>query len=88
MEFRLILDFKDSLFGDEFLNLTSISEVEDKGTLRVIDMSKPTTMREVYERSLLSPVQSPQAFSPSSVNDSLSLSDASVDSVDTDTVIQ
>lgn len=45
-DFRL--QFKDSLFGDEFLTLTSISEVEDKGTLRVIDMSRPTTMREVY----------------------------------------
>lgn len=27
------LQFMDSLFGNEFLNLTSISEVENKGTL-------------------------------------------------------
>lgn len=37
------LQFMDSLFGDEFLNLTSVSEVADKGTLEAIDMSKPTT---------------------------------------------
>lgn len=36
------LQFQDSLFGNKFLNLTSLSEVEDKGTLGISDMSRPT----------------------------------------------
>lgn len=74
------LQFMDSLFVNEFLNLTSISEVEDKGTLKAIDMSRPTTMQYDDERStVLNPVQKPKAFSPSSVHDSSSLSSGSVD---------
>lgn len=44
------LQFMDSLFGNEFLNLTSISEVQDKDTLTVIDQSPPqcTLMKIVY----------------------------------------
>uniref|UniRef100_A0A8C7XNI8 Uncharacterized protein n=1 Tax=Oryzias sinensis TaxID=183150 RepID=A0A8C7XNI8_9TELE len=52
----LKLQFMDSLFGNEFLNLTSVSEVEDKGTLKVIDMSKPTTMHS-EESSVSNPLQ-------------------------------
>lgn len=44
LESNFKLQFMDSLFGNEFFNLTSISEVEDKGTLKVTDMSEPTTM--------------------------------------------
>lgn len=40
------LQFKDSVFGGEFLNLTSVSEVEDKGTLKVIDSSGPLMQRD------------------------------------------
>ncbi|XP_045898695.1 uncharacterized protein LOC123966596 isoform X2 [Micropterus dolomieu] len=73
------LQFMDSLFGNEFLNLTSISEVEDKGTLRVIDMPMPPTLP--YNNEMGSPVLIPQAFNPlsSSVSDSSSLSAESVD---------
>ncbi|XP_038573015.1 uncharacterized protein LOC119901501, partial [Micropterus salmoides] len=73
------LQFMDSLFGNEFLNLTSISEVEDKGTLRVIDMAMPPTLP--YNNEMGSPVLIPQAFNPlsSSVSDSSSLSAESVD---------
>uniref|UniRef100_A0A667W8B2 PB1 domain-containing protein n=1 Tax=Myripristis murdjan TaxID=586833 RepID=A0A667W8B2_9TELE len=74
------LQFMDSLFGNEFLNLTLISEVEDKGTLKVIDMSRPITMQNDDERSsALSPVLEPQAFCPSTVNDCSSPSDGSMD---------
>lgn len=59
------LQFMDSLFGNEFMNLTSVSEVEDRGTLRVIDLSVPTMQQE---RSLILPLRA------SSPNDSLSLS--------------
>lgn len=73
------LQFMDSLFGNEFLNLTSISEAEDKGTLRVIDMAMPPTLP--YNNEMGSPVLIPQAFNPlsSSVSDSSSLSAESVD---------
>ncbi|CAL8406509.1 unnamed protein product [Arctogadus glacialis] len=74
------LQFMDVLFGNEFLNLTSISEVEAKGTLKVIDMSRPNTMQHHDEMlTVLNPVANPHAFSPSSVNDSSSMSGASVD---------
>ncbi|XP_074473268.1 uncharacterized protein LOC141757015 isoform X2 [Sebastes fasciatus] len=74
------LQFMDYLFGNEFLNLTSVSEVEHKGTLKVIDMSRPTTMQHDDERStVFNPVLRPQAFTSSPVNDSSSLSDGSVD---------
>nr|XP_046262986.1 uncharacterized protein LOC124068633 [Scatophagus argus] len=57
------LQFMDSLFGNEFMNLTSVSEVEDRGTLRVIDLSMPTMQQES------SPFQHLQESSPSSAND-------------------
>ncbi|KAJ8364116.1 hypothetical protein SKAU_G00129470 [Synaphobranchus kaupii] len=72
------LQFKDSLFGDEFLNLTSMSEVEDKGTLRIIDLSRLTTMQHDEISTDLNPSLNTQAFSPSQ-NDSSSLSSGSVD---------
>ncbi|KAJ8334016.1 hypothetical protein SKAU_G00413350 [Synaphobranchus kaupii] len=72
------LQFKDSLFGDEFLNLTSMSEVEDKGTLRIIDLSRLTTMQHDEISTDLNPILNTQAFSPSQ-NDSSSLSSGSVD---------
>lgn len=70
------LQFMDSLSGNEFLNLTSISEVEDKG---IYDMSMPPTLP--YNNEMGSPVLIPQAFNPlsSSVSDSSSLSAESVD---------
>ncbi|KAK0134008.1 hypothetical protein N1851_030444 [Merluccius polli] len=46
------LQFMDFLFGNEFLNLTSISEVQDRGTLKVIDMSRPTTISSRVSDSL------------------------------------
>ncbi len=52
------LQFMDSLFGNEFMNLASVSEVEDRGTLRVIDLSTPTMQHES------SPVLPLQASSP------------------------
>lgn len=71
------LQFMDSLFGNEFLNLTSMAEVEDKGTLRIIDICRPTTSQ--YEGS--STVgQDPRFLSPSSAHsESSSLSGATVD---------
>lgn len=48
------LQFMDSLFGNEFMNLTSVSEVEDRGTLRVIDLSMPTMQ---HESSLVLPLR-------------------------------
>ncbi|KAL2091655.1 hypothetical protein ACEWY4_013918 [Coilia grayii] len=71
------LQFMDSLFGNEFLNLTSMSEVEDKGTLRIIDMLWPTTSQH-EERSTVG--LDPQLLSPSSVHsESSSLSGVTVD---------
>ncbi|XP_026009335.1 uncharacterized protein LOC113013020 isoform X2 [Astatotilapia calliptera] len=75
-DFRL--QFMDSLFGNEFLNLTSVSEVADRGTLKVIDMSRPTIMQH-EDYIILDPVQDSEALSCSSVNDSSYLSGGSVD---------
>ena len=73
LEGNIRLQFMDSLFGNEFMNLTSVSEVQDRGTLRVIDLSTPTMQLES------SPVLHLQASSPcSSANDS-SLSGELVD---------
>lgn len=80
LEDNFKLQFMDSLFGNEFFNLTSMSEIEDKGTLKVIEWSRPTIMSHDDERStVVSPAQKPQAFSAPSLNDSSSLSDGSVD---------
>ena len=77
---NLKLQFMDSLFGNEFLNITSMSEVEDRGTLRVIDMSRPTTMQHDDENStVLIPVLHPQASSPCSTTGSSSQSGELVD---------
>ncbi|XP_014824078.1 PREDICTED: uncharacterized protein LOC106904307 isoform X2 [Poecilia mexicana] len=46
LEGNFRLQFMDSLFGNEFLNLTSISEIEDKGTIKVIDISRPTIIQQ------------------------------------------
>jgi len=35
------------MFGYETLELTSVSEVEDKGTLKVIDMTGPTPRKSL-----------------------------------------
>lgn len=67
------LQFMDSLFGNEFMNLTSVSKVEDRGTLRVIDLTTPTMQ---HESLTLLPLQ---ASSPCSANDSSSLSGELVD---------
>lgn len=67
------LQFMDSLFGNEFMNLTSVSEVEDRGTLRVIDLSTPTMQHESFTVLPL------LASSPCSTNDSSSLSGELVD---------
>lgn len=70
------LQFMDSLFSYKFLNLTSMSEVEDKGTLRIIDMLRPTTSQH-EERFAVE--LDPQLLSPSSIHsDSSSLSGATV----------
>ncbi|KAK5600826.1 hypothetical protein CRENBAI_009127 [Crenichthys baileyi] len=77
LQHNIRLQFMDSLFGNKFLNLTSISEVADKGTLKVIGMSRPTTMlHEDY--IVLDLVQDSEVPSASSVNHSF-LSDGSVD---------
>ena len=34
------LQFMDALFGNEFMNLTSIDEVQNRGTIRVIPMTE------------------------------------------------
>ena len=71
------LQYMDLLFGIEFMNLISVSEVEveDRGTPRVIDLSTPTMQ---HESSTVLPLQT---SSPWSANDSSSLS---VELVDTD----
>jgi len=46
LEGNFRLQFKDSMFGNEFLNLTTVSEVEDKGAIKMIDMAKPTLQQE------------------------------------------
>lgn len=66
------LQFMD-LFGNEFMNLTSVSEVEDRGTLRIIDLSMPTMQHQC------SSIQHLQESSPSSENDSSSLLGEPVD---------
>lgn len=80
LEGNFRLQFMNSIFGNEFLNLTSISELEDKGTLKVTDMTRPTTMQQDDERfTVCNPVLKPQAFGLSSVSDSSSLSGGTVD---------
>lgn len=37
------LQFMDALFGNEFMNLTSMDEVQDRGTIRVIPMTEAST---------------------------------------------
>lgn len=37
------LQFMDALFGNEFMNLTSMDEVQDRGTIRVIPIAEPLT---------------------------------------------
>lgn len=75
LEGNFRLQFMDSLFGNEFMNLTSVSEVEDRGTLRVIDLSIPTMQHESAAALHF------QASSPCSANDSSVMSE---DLVDTD----
>ncbi|KAI7804916.1 hypothetical protein IRJ41_023569, partial [Triplophysa rosa] len=60
LEGNFRLQFMDLMFGNEYLNLTSVSEIVDKGTLKII--------------TVVSPVTEPQIFSPSSVCDYLSQS--------------
>lgn len=66
------LQFMDSFIGNEIMNLTSVSEVEDRGTLRVIDLSMSTMQHES------SPVLPLQASSP------IDSSSLSIKLVDTD----
>ncbi|XP_034453560.1 uncharacterized protein LOC117769075 [Hippoglossus hippoglossus] len=40
-DFRL--QFMDALFGNEFMNLTSMDEVQDRGTIRVIPLTEAST---------------------------------------------
>lgn len=37
------LQFMDALFGNEFMNLTSMDELQDRGTIRVIPMIEAST---------------------------------------------
>ncbi len=53
--------------------------MEDRGTLRVIDLSRPTTMQHDEMSTVSNPVLNPKPCCYSSVNDSLSLSGESVD---------
>lgn len=70
------LQFMDSLFGNEFFNVTSISEIEDRGTLKVIDSSKPNTHDDAFS---VHSVPSPQSSSVCSNNSpSLSVVDTDV----------
>ena len=62
------LQFKDSLLGGDFMNLTSLSEVEDRGTLQVVDKSL-----------ILYPVLPSRMPSPSGDPESSFQSDGSVD---------
>lgn len=62
------LQFVDLSFGNDFMNLTSVSKVEDRGTIRVIDLSKPLMQ---YESSTVLPLQ---ASSPCPSKESSSLS--------------
>lgn len=66
LEGNFRLQFKDSMFGNEFLNLTTVSEVEDKGTIKIIDMARPTLQQD--ERC--TPVIEAHTFCSSSLRDS------------------
>ncbi|XP_063049282.1 uncharacterized protein LOC134443429 [Engraulis encrasicolus] len=72
-DFRL--QFMATLFDYEFLNLTTMSEVENKGTLRLIHMSRPSTSQDERFGVEMGP-QSPQSPGHSSVR--------STSTVDTD----
>lgn len=45
MDFRL--QFKDPLFNNEFMNLTSVDDLKDHGTIRVIHMADTSTPQPV-----------------------------------------
>ncbi|XP_071061694.1 uncharacterized protein [Pseudochaenichthys georgianus] len=76
LEGNFRLQFMDSLFGNEFLNLTSMTEVVDKGTLRVCDVSRPTDILNDHERSAVAVLNPQIAYA---LNDSSSLSSGYVD---------
>ncbi|KAI4813209.1 hypothetical protein KUCAC02_024552, partial [Chaenocephalus aceratus] len=76
LEGNFRLQFIDSLFGNEFLNLTSMTEVVDKGTLRVCDVSRPTAILNDHERSAVAVLNPQMSYA---LNDSSSLSSGYVD---------
>lgn len=43
LDFNSRLQFMDALFGNDFMNLTSMDEVQDRGTIRVIAMTDSST---------------------------------------------
>ncbi|XP_013875869.1 uncharacterized protein LOC106525995, partial [Austrofundulus limnaeus] len=51
------LQFMDPLFNDDFMNLTSVSEIQNRGTIKVVNLSDPTILQ--------SPVSSAGCRSPS-----------------------
>ncbi|KAL1250773.1 hypothetical protein QQF64_018569 [Cirrhinus molitorella] len=68
------LQFMDALFGNEFLNLTSVDEVQDRGTIRIIPITEASAPQcadipSILETDLCHP----------SVNETSSMSSVCVD---------
>ncbi|KAL7883324.1 hypothetical protein SRHO_G00009820 [Serrasalmus rhombeus] len=47
LSFNFRLQFMDALFGNEFMNLTSMDEIQDRGTIKVIPVSDASTPKNV-----------------------------------------
>lgn len=73
LNFDFRLQFMDALFGNEFMNLTSMDEVQDRGTIRVIPMMDASTPQCAI------PSTSATALSQPSLDESSSLSSGCVD---------
>ena len=71
LDFNFRLQFMDALFGSDFMNLTSMDEVQDRGTIRVIAMTDSSTPQ--------CPHILPTSAAHRSLNDSSSLSSGCVD---------
>ncbi|CAK6984894.1 uncharacterized protein LOC127364511, partial [Scomber scombrus] len=82
LHFDIRLQFMDPLFGNDFMNLTSMDEVLDRGTIRVIAMTDSSTPQcanilptsaaheSLHESSSLSSVDTDILSSPESESSS------------------
>ncbi|XP_051258074.1 uncharacterized protein LOC127364511 [Dicentrarchus labrax] len=71
LDYDFRLQFMDALFGNDFMNLTSMDEVQDRGTIRVIAMTDSSTPQCA---NIL-----PTSAAHHSLNESSSLSSGCVD---------